>query len=226
MKLNELLRSRPGINTAIGVLFAIIAGLLLLGYISRLAKGNDDGPLLDIPVARADIEMGAVVKGDMISTRKVPSRYVVPGTIKKRGDISGGRAIRFIGRGEPFTASAVAGPNGKGTLASRIPSDLRAYSLQLGRGSGAADLRPGDRVDVIATTADPPKTSTLLRDRFVLSVQGTRPDDEGGETSQGGSINITLLVSPQEAEMLAQAECLGEISVSLCPIAPEEATEK
>ena len=221
MKFREILGSRPGLNTAIGVVFAIIAGLLLLGYLSQMVKGRQGGPMLEVPVAGADIEIGAAVRDEMIASMKVPSGYIVPGTIRKRGDISGSQAIRFIGKGEPFTRSAVAGANGEGTIASRIPADLRAYSLRVARGLGAGSpLRPGDKVDVLATTPDPPSTSTLLHERLVLSVSGRQTSSEEVSGAQGSSLNITLLVSPPEAEMLAKAECTGEISVALCPITP------
>ena len=59
MKLNDFVKSHPGVNTAFGVVFAIIAGLLLLGYLSRAARGGDGGPILEIPVASRDIAMGA-----------------------------------------------------------------------------------------------------------------------------------------------------------------------
>ncbi len=223
MRLKEILRSRPGLNTAIGVVFAVIAGLLLLGYLSQLVKGKGGGPLLDVPVAGADIDVGTSVTEDMIAATRVPSDYLVPGTIRKRGDISGSLALRFIGKGEPFTTSAIAGPGSEGTLSSRIPADLRAYSLQLGRGAGAgSSIRPGDRVDVLATSADPPRTGTLLRERLVLSVAGRQPSGGDIASDQGSSFNVTLLVTPAEAEMLAQAECAGEVSVSLCPIAPRK----
>jgi pilus assembly protein CpaB len=221
MKIREVLASRPGLNTAIGVVFAVIAGLLLLGYISQMVKGRAGGPMLEIPVAAADIDMGTVVRSRMITSSEVPVDYVVPGTIRKRGDISGSQAIRFIGKGEPFTRSAVAGPNGEGTLASRIPSDLRAYSLHLERGlGGGSTLKPGDRVDVLATTSDPPSTGTLLHQRLVLSVGGRQTASGEFSGPQGGSINVTLLVSPAESEKLAQVECTGEISVALCGAAP------
>jgi pilus assembly protein CpaB len=221
MKIKEILGSRPGLNTAIGVVFAIIAGLLLLGYLSQMVKGRAGGPIVEVPVADSDIEMGAVVRDEMISSAKVPRDYVVPGTIRKRWDVSGSQAIRFIGKGEPFTRSAVAGSNGEGTLSSRIPADLRAYSLQLARGLGAGSpLKPGDRVDVLATTQEPPSTNTLLHEKLVLSVSGPQASNDEFSSSQGYSLNMTLLVSPAEAEMLAQAECTGEISVSLCPVTP------
>lgn len=220
-KINEMLKTRPALNTAVGAVFAIIAGLLLLGYLSRLAGGSADGPLIDVPVARADIETGALISGQMITTRRVASAYMVPGTVRRRGDIKGARALRFIGKGEPFTSSAVSGRNSEGTLASRIPADLRAYTLQLGRGSGAVGLRAGDRVDVLATGGDPPQTGTLLRERLVLSVSGSDGSAAYDENPQA-SLSVTLLVSPREAEMLAQSECVGELAVSLCPLSPKK----
>jgi len=220
MKLSNVLKSRPGLNTAIGVTFAVIAGLLLLGYVSQLVKGGGGGPLLNIPVAARDIDTGTVVDGSMITTRKVASEYLVPGTIQEREVITGFRALRFIGKGEPFTSSAISGGDGSGTLASRIPPSMRAYSLRLGPLVGAGrDIRPGDHVDVLSTTGgDPPRTATILTDRLVLGAGSMTPAGEG-EPSQGDVVSITLLVSPGEAERLAQSEFEGEISISLCPLA-------
>lgn len=219
MKLNDRLKSRPGLNTAIGVVFAILAGLLLLGYFSHILKGDENGPLVTIPVASRDIELGVVLRKEMIGLRKIPSGYVVPGTIRRFAEIAGGRSLRFIRKGEPFTSSAVLKPNGTtGTLASKIPADYRAYSLQLDRSSGAGpDLRPGDRVDVLATSGEPPMTRTILRSRLIL---GTGSFDDNGDGGKGGGVlHITVLVSPAEVELLAQAESEGRLSISLCPLA-------
>lgn len=219
MRLNDVMKSRPGLNTAVGVAFAIIAGLLLLGYLTQFIKGSGDGSPVVIPVAARDIETGTLVDESMMTSMEIAGRYVVPGTIQRREDITGSRALRFIGKGEPFTSSAVTGGDGSGTLASRIPPSLRAYSLRLGPLSGAGhELRPGDHVDVLATNGNPPKTTTILTDRLILSSGGVA---SGGEEARSGVLDITLLVSPDEAERLAQAEFEGEISISLCPLSSD-----
>jgi pilus assembly protein CpaB len=189
---------------------------MLLGFVSRAMKTERGGSLVKIPVARKDIAMGVALTTDMLGSRNIPTGYVVPGTLRKVSEISGARALRFIAKGEPITASSIAGGKGAGNLASRIPADLRAYSIQLARASaGCSDLRPGDRVDVLSTNGDPPRTGTLLAGRLILSVGGnTAGEQEGPEVA---APTITLLVSPAEAELLAQAACSGEISVSLCP---------
>jgi pilus assembly protein CpaB len=216
------LRSRPGLSTAVGTAFAIIAGLMLLGFVGKSLKSERGGRLITVPVARADIAMGVLITDDMLGSRQVPTDYVVPGSLRKESEATGARSIRFIGRGEPITSSSIAGGKGAANMASRIPSDLRAYSVQISREtSGATDLRPGDKVDVLATAGDPPVTRTLLSGRLILSIGGAEPVDTGERRTLATS--ITLLVSPGEAELLAQASSTGEISVSLCPTAPQEA---
>lgn len=209
----RFLNTKPALNTATGVLFAVIAGLLLLG---SLHGGGGGGEILDVPTAAMDIQPGTVVAREMVGVTRVARGYMVPGTLLDRSEVTGARALRFIGRGEPFTSAALALQGSAGTLSSRIPSDLRAYSLRLGSSSAAgADICAGDRVDVLSTRADPPGTVTLLGQRLVLSAGAGR--GPGGEDSPDRYGVLTLLVSPSEAEMLAQAECTGEISVSLCP---------
>ena len=215
MRLTETLRSHPRLNTALGVGFAAVAALLMLGYVSRLIGGGSGR--IDIAVASRDVEVGTVVTPDMVAVVQTPERYAVPGSIRSGGKVAGSRAVRFIGRGEPFTESSVSGAGEDRTLAARIPPDLRAYALQVSRGRGAGTLlRAGDRVDVLATSGDPPRTSTILKERLVLSAVGGAAGGEGQETD--GLLDVTLLVSPAEAELLAQAGCEGEISVTLCPL--------
>jgi len=218
MGIFKALKARPGLNRAVGIVLAIMAGLMLLGYASRLVRGDRGGKLLSVPVARADIAMGSTITQAMLDSASIPADYVVPGALRKPSDIVGSRAIRFIARGEPITAPSIAGGKGPGTLASRIPPDLRAYTVELtGETAGSSDLRPGDRVDVLATGGEPPATTTLLATRLVLSVGGPSSADEGTAGSPASG-SLTLLVSPREAELLAQAASSGEISVSLCPL--------
>jgi len=207
------LRNRPGLNAAAGFALAALAGLLLLGFVSGRMKDRAGGDAVPVLFATREIETGTVIEKEMVSVRGVPRAYSVPGSLAKTGDAVSRRALRFIGRGEPLTRSSVTGP-GAGTVAARLPENTRAYTLLLRSGAGAGpDLRAGDRVDVLKTSGDPPRTTTLLRDRLILSVH------PGGGDSAGpaGTVQLTLLVVPPEVELLAQAECEGEISTSLCP---------
>ncbi|MFH1151068.1 MAG: Flp pilus assembly protein CpaB [Actinomycetota bacterium] len=218
MKIATVFRSHPALNTALGVAFAALAVLLMLGYVSRLA-GASGGREVSVPIASHDIDVGVRVTREMVAVSRVPRRYVVPGSLAGPEKVTGGTAVRFIARGEPFTETSISGAGGGNTLASRIPQEFRAYSLSASRGCTSGPLiRSGDRVDVLVTRGDPPSTSTILRDRLVLTTTGSSQVDP--QESAESPLRVTLLVSPGEVEVLAQAECEGEISVSLCPPAP------
>lgn len=217
MKSARRYTSRPWVYTAAGIALAVVAGLLLLGYLSRVLSDKRGGPEVEVFLAARDIEAGTLLDEDCVKTVNVPGGYVVPGSVESREMLLGNRSLRFLGKGEPFTEASVSGNDRSRTLASRIPDDHRAYTIITGRISGAnPELRPGDRVDVLSTAGDPPVSSTILKGRIVLETgrEGS-VDDSRSESRNAGS--VTLLVTPGEAEMLAQAECTGEISVSLCP---------
>lgn len=207
-------RPRPGLARAAGIVLAIVAGLMGLGYVSSRVRASGGGAPVDVPVAKRDIVPGTAITSDLVSSIRIPPAYTVPGTLQNTGGIAGSRALRFIGKGEPFTRAAVSG-RGDDPLASRLPADLRAYSLTLSQGSCAGDLRSGDRVDVLATGGEPPRTRTLLRSRMVLS-RGSPAGNESAESRAGSS--VTLQITPSEAEALAQAGCEGEISIAVCPM--------
>jgi len=199
MRLKEFIRSKPGFHTALGVFFAILACLLALGYLGDRSAG----PPVLVPVAARDIQAGEVVVPDMTSTGETNECHMVPGTLEDSQDVIGERALRFFGKGEPFTESAITG-RGVASLSSRIPPEYRAYSLLLSSGAGAGpELQPGDLVDVLSTTTDPPRTVTLLRGRSVLCTSGGSNSSAEGGVDDPNATNVTLLVTPSEAEMLA-----------------------
>lgn len=220
MRPREFIRSQPAFHTALGVFFAIVAGLLALGYLAKLTGSGSAGRAFTVPVAARDILPGETVGADMIATAETSERYMVPGTARSSRIVRGERALRFIGKGEPFTSSAITGRGQGAALSSRIPPEYRAYSLLVSGGSSAGpELQPGDAVDVLATTGDPPRTVTLLRARPVLDSSGDGMQEAADEAAGNSTTRVLLLVTPQEAEMLAQAECSGVLSLALCPLA-------
>jgi pilus assembly protein CpaB len=98
-------------------------------------------------------------------------------------------------------------------LASRISPGERAVTIGVDRKSGLESmLRPGNRVDVIATFNFPGEKNrrvsrTLLQNVTVLA---TGNDDGAGQYS-----TVTFQLSPEEAELMAFAEGVAEIKLSL-----------
>lgn len=70
-------------------------------------------------------------------------------------------------------------------------------------------LRPGDRVDVIATASDGGATATVVRSVRVVTVPPSDPDDPGASP---GAL-VVLEVGGGDAEALARAAATGALTV-------------
>lgn len=136
--------------------------------------------------------------------------------------------------GQPITPRSVVKPGDQGFLAAIIEPGLRAVSIPVSASSMSAGLiLPGDKVDVILSTrmsveaaggeqTDRHLSETVLRGVRVLAVDrrlgSEMPDSDAVRTA-------SLEVTEEQAEILAMAQDLGRLSVSLHGlIQPEPAT--
>lgn len=102
-----------------------------------------------------------------------------------------------------------------------IPRGMRAISVPL-RGSDAVAgfLMPGNYVDVLVTMTDEfgrRRTETILQAVFVLGVNSRSADDADTEVDARGkqAPSVTFLVTPKQAEDVAFADEMGDISLTL-----------
>lgn len=148
-----------------------------------------------------------------------------------------GKVVRVsVPAGQPITKGGVVGPGERGFLAAALTPGMRAVTVPIDVQSGVAGfLFPGDRVDVVLThsidgggsteeggtvAAQPLKVAeTILRNVRILAID-QRTNDLGGEESgpQTGR-TVTFEVSPKLVEKIAVAQTLGQLSLSLRPIA-------
>jgi pilus assembly protein CpaB len=124
--------------------------------------------------------------------------------------------------GEPITAQKVIKADGAGFLAAVLTPGFRAYSLKLSADRGAGGfILPNDRVDVIMTRkmgndddgVPAFGSKTVLRDVRVLAIDQTSKEEQGNQAIVGKT--ATVEVSAVQAEALALAEAMGDITLSL-----------
>lgn len=157
--------------------------------------------------------------------------------LEGEADISSlnGKVVRVsIPAGQPATKGSIVGPGERGFLAAALTPGMRAVTVSISATSGVAGfIFPGDRVDMIlthgigytgaseeGTPADSLKVAeTILRNVRILAID-QRTNDLGGEESgpQTGS-TVTFEVPPKFVEKIAVAQSLGQISLSLRPLA-------
>lgn len=201
---------------------ALGIGLLWL-YRQRFEVEASGGPKVEILVAKTDLNLGTRLDSEALEVRAIPEafadrRHVRVSEVKQ---ILGTRVRTQVRAAEAilWTDLATNSPNAR-DLAGLVMPGMRAYPVpasNLLTFDGL--LRPGDRVDVLLTIADPKdgrgKTAPLLQNLIVLAIGRHL----GGITSSADSEidygTVTLAVEPTQAQILASAMREGVITIAL-----------
>jgi pilus assembly protein CpaB len=196
-------------------------------------------PQKSVLIARDEIPRGHIVKPDELVWQPWPegdlnSGYIQAGT-KPIQAFAGWVARAPIGKGEPITESKIVAPGSRGFLAAALQPGMRAVSVPVTATSGISGLVfPGDQVDILVSETLPTGgangngqaqkgAETVLHDVRVLAV------DQKLESKSGEAVvahNVTLEVTPKQAEQIAVADDMGKLSLSLrslAPLPPDEA---
>lgn len=217
-----LTRRRASRWSVLAMIAAVTTALAVYSYLASLrAQIPISGRMVPMVVASTDIDSGVVITAAMVELVDHPEPYL-PEEALGDPDLAVGRVAAVpILEGEPVTARRVGRDAGSSSV---VPDGMRAFSLSPQTLDGLA-LAPkaGDRVDVIATFArdgGSAETVTVIRAAKVASV-GTGDKSEGVASQLGvgtsGRAGITLLLTPEQAEALAQSEALGKIALVLAP---------
>jgi Flp pilus assembly protein CpaB len=201
------------------VLFVLSLGLAAAATVAvqaRLARlearARSAGPGRAVVVAATALDRGVVLDEAMLTTRRIPVRFLPPGALDSTERALGRALVAEVAAGEPITAVRLAPPGGP--IAALIPPALRAVAVPAALPASA--IRSGDRVDVHATFATgDAHTETVVAGAEVLSVLPAGPDDAGAS-----GVTLLILVGPESAERLAFARTFADLSVAL--VSPED----
>jgi pilus assembly protein CpaB len=150
----------------------------------------------------------------------ISAAYHVEGKDKIE-DFVGSVVRAAIGDGEPITDNRIVRPGDRGFLAAVLTPGDRAVTVTVNVASGLAGfVFPGDRVDLLLTMAIQAEgqkqqrhaAETLLSNLRVLAVD-QRSDDQSKEVVVAKT--ATLEVTPKQAEVIAVATELGNLSLAL-----------
>ncbi|MGH2630354.1 MAG: Flp pilus assembly protein CpaB, partial [Actinomycetota bacterium] len=123
--------------------------LLVRAHVARIEASRPDvGPPRPVVVAAVDLRRGSTIAAGSVRVADVPSSLVPPGAIESFEGVEGRVLVTDVAEGEPLTVTRLVGLGG-GPIAAQVPPGLRAFVLPVGPPAGT--LRPGDRVDVVAT---------------------------------------------------------------------------
>jgi pilus assembly protein CpaB len=204
------------------------------------AVAEPKGP--KVLVATTALPMGTILSAESFKYQPWP-KDLVENVYYLEGEADlaslNGKVVRVsIPAGQPVTKGSIVGPGERGFLAAALTPGMRAVTVPINSESGVAGfLFPGDRVDMILTHGINAKTTessnegkieddrdlkvaeTILRNVRILAID-QRTNDLGGEdTGPKTGRTVTFEVPPKFVEKIAVAQSLGQISLSLRPLA-------
>lgn len=218
------------------VVGALAAGLLLL-YANQMQNRERDLIGETVPVIKAarTIPAGTPLSRELVTTDDVPVKFLPPNPVEAKDlEIYLGQAVSVnIQEGAMVLTSDFSVAEVSRDLAGKIPKDERALSIPVDQISGVSGLlRPGDRVDLLATFPVSDKdqlvpsgdgggasvgyvTMTLLQNVTLLATGQLISNVGGEQKGRNNYSTVTLSVTIDEAELLTIAQTRGKLTLLL-----------
>lgn len=211
------------------ILLGIALALAAIG--GNVAVWNAATDTRAVLVAARDLPAGSVLGATDIVVKQIAMDDTLYAASLPADELSA-----IVGR--PLAEPAHAGQIlARGQLASQPllnPGQLALTIAVSPETAAGGRLRPGDSVRVLVTRdkGKPGSSTAAVLDRVVVFEVGYDPRlsvglgaDESGKAAESGSLAyITLVVTPEQAEQLANAKWNGELDVALLPPPPAVAT--
>ncbi|MCU0701168.1 MAG: Flp pilus assembly protein CpaB [Myxococcaceae bacterium] len=209
----------------IAISLGLVAGLIAWSAVKkREADVRKGWNLVPVVVASVDLSEGTVVTMEMVSQRTIPEQFVTSSVVKpdSASYIINQKVLVPVQAGDPLLWSQFETTRAAERLSTKVMKKARAFTVDVkGSASVGGWVRPNDHVDLIGTFKDPTLGDqvaiTLLQNVIVLAtgrITGTTNVNLVPE-GQRDYNHVTLLVIPEEAEVLALAQELGTLSLSL-----------
>lgn len=205
------------LKVAIPLATAVVLGTVSAIIGSRIVNNRPE-PIellsasdVEVLVASKDLAPGTKITADDFKNVKI-SPDAVPGAIITDTARLIGRVTQMqVMSGQTIIDPMLAPDGTSGGLIGLIDPGMRAMTIGVNAESGVAGfIEPGSRIDLVARINDPqsgkPMTRTIVQNVTVIAV-GTRlspgqPPVEPGQPAPPPASNVTLLVTPQQAEVL------------------------
>ena len=208
--------------TVLGVslVFALVVSSIFYQFTARSgpSKKAENTEMRDIIVTTRALGVGVMIRPADVKIAKVPAEAFPKGAYGKVEEVLDRPVISNILMEEPILEGRLATKGSGLGLAPTIPVGMRAVSVRVNDVAGVAGfVLPGMKVDVLVTGRPPGDegdiTATALQNILVLSAGTTLQPDARGQAIQAPT--VTLLATPEEAEILTLANMDGHIQLVL-----------
>ncbi len=178
--------------------------------------------LVNVVVAKVDLAPGSVLSGQTVAVREVPNTFLHAEAVRSEhwGEIAGRVLSRPVRSGETILTSHLAQSVGAG-FSAQLPEGMRALTFPVDEEASIAGmLAPGDRIDLLFTTAaanDSVTVPLLFSVRVIATGIRTQANEHSlpDRLQSGPFRTITVAVDPADAAKITLAQEAGRITVAL-----------
>ena len=222
------MRRQSLIVLAIAVFLGLIAVYLVNTYLGAAEKRQQTAAvgLTKVAVALVPLAFGTPVTAERVRFVDWPADSVPVGAFRSIEELAPmGKAhvaLRPIEVGEPIMKSKLSGEGGRASLSALLPPDMRAAAIRITDVAGVAGfVLPGDRVDVILTRPAGPASNEQVAGYLLQDIRVIAIDQDANDTGDKPQLGktATLEVSPYDAQKLALAQTVGQLSLALRAVA-------
>ncbi|MBB5786397.1 SAF domain-containing protein [Jiangella mangrovi] len=187
----------------------LLAGGLAAAAVAFAIEAASPAPpdTVDVVVAAHDLPGGTVLSAADLATVGLPAS-AVPAGVVDAASAPGALLAAPVRAGEPITDRRILGP---GLLDGwDAAGDVVAAPVRVADAGAATYLRPGDRIDLLATSLDGvASTSVVAADVPVLAL----PSAAGSTLAEGALVLVAA--SPAQAADLAAAAVAARLSFTV-----------
>lgn len=181
------------------------------------AAPTADRATMKVAVAARDLPIGSVLRSTDVKLIDWPAGTRPPGYAEAGSGLVGRELVFPLKANEPILDSKLSG-SAVGGLSAVIPPGMRAVSVKVDEVIAVGGfVVPGTRVDVLVTMPAegdrPSNTRIVLQNIKVLAAGQTYEASEQAKPQETSV--ITLLVTPEQAEVLTLSSTEGQVQLAL-----------
>ena len=212
-------------KTIVLLAFAVGCGLVaMMGVQQVLADraNRENASKVKVLVAAVDIMPGVPLDETNTTTKEWPRDLVPEGAITTKEQYVD-RALKAPAVAGEMLLTTKLTEKGQFGASAAIPPGMRVVTIPVNETkTHSGMLMPGDRVDILVTYKAKvenvglvSKTRTLLEYIEVFASDNMRTAENGGDGKEVKAKNISLLVTPQQVEIIKLASDKGSLDLSL-----------
>jgi pilus assembly protein CpaB len=211
----------------VSLALGLVAGLVAWGSMrAREREFRGRWATVRVLCAKVDVAEGTELAAEMVAVREIPARFVTASYVQVgeegrpvQESPVGQRVMVPLKAGDPILVSQFEAAR-EADFSTMISPGGRAVTVDVQEKSAVGLwVRPSDHVDVIGSFRDPSsqdlKAFTLLQNVVVLATGRITANTTYVSEEQKRFQTVTLLVLPEEAEILALGQELGQITLLL-----------